>query len=123
MPEWQGKNIWIEWKQIREWKRKKYVNWWEPDAWNRAGLRFYHALTDGVADQGRRTVKLKLLHDPGSMGDSGVEADAQEGCDLLGRLTLGNQLENLTLPESQRVRRDAVFRDARRHNGPGDVGT
>ncbi len=104
-------------------ERKKYANWWEPNAWNRAGLRLYHALVDGVADQGRCTVNLKLLHDPGSMGDSGVEADAQEGCDLLGRLTLGNQLENLPLPGRQRVRRDAVFHEARRYNGPGDIGT
>src|SRR5688572_20765982 len=56
-----------------------------------------------VADESGRIVNVELLHQMGSMGFGGLQADPQAGGHLLGPLALGNQLQDFTLPGRQRI--------------------
>src|SRR5213594_436546 len=56
---------------------------------------------DGVADQVGRLVNVDSSHDPGPMSLSGLDLDAEERRNLLRLLTLGDQLQDLSLPPRQ----------------------
>jgi len=58
-------------------------------------LRLDEATTDDITDQAGCLMNVQFLHDPGSVGLCGLHADPQDDGHLLGRLALGNELENL----------------------------
>src|SRR5262245_47923518 len=66
-------------------------------------LRLDDPLADRVADEARRLVDPELAHQPGAMELRRLDADAQDLRDLLRRLALRDQLEDLLLARGQRL--------------------
>src|SRR5579884_1280907 len=55
----------------------------------------------GVEDDLSRIVQIQLLHQMRAVCLDGIGTDIEKGCDVLVRLTLGQQLKNLTLALTQ----------------------
>ena len=78
---------------------------------------------DGVADEGGRLTDVQLAHELDPVGFDGFDAQAQAPGDLLGRLALGDELQDLALSRGQGVRREVGPGQIGRHERPGDPGT
>src|SRR3989441_12451073 len=77
---------------------------------------------DGVADEVGPLVDVDSSHDPGPMGLSGLDLDAEERRNLLRLLTLGDQLKNLSLPPRQAIGRKVGLGQRGRSDGQRDAG-
>src|SRR5947208_4267771 len=76
---------------------------------------------DCVPDDAGGVRRVELLHDPCPVGLNGLGADAEELGDLLRRVTLRDELQDLTLPGRQRIRGQRRLRQVGLHQGARDA--
>lgn len=81
-----------------------------------------HAATNGVAHQARGVVDLELPGQSHPMRLHRLDADAQEGGNLLHRLALGDQLQHLALPGAEGIGRRGGAVEMRPQDVPGHAG-
>src|SRR2546427_1138090 len=74
-----------------------------------------------VPDDAGGVWRVELLHDPCPVGLNGLGADAEDLGDLLRRVALGDELQDLALPGRQRVRGQRRLRQVRLHQGARDA--
>src|SRR5262249_25416243 len=79
------------------------------------------APADGVADQTRRLVDVEPRHDPGPVILSRLDAHPQEPSDLLRRLSLRHELQDLMLSGTQRIGWKLSLRQVRLDHSPRDA--
>src|SRR2546427_6807844 len=74
-----------------------------------------------VPDDAGGVWRVELLHDPCPVGLNGLGADAEDLGDLLRRVTLRQELEDLALPVRQWVRGQRRLRQVGLHKGARDA--
>ena len=65
------------------------------------GSGFDEIVADGVVDELGEGMEIELEHDVGAMGFRGVDADVEEGGDLLVRFALGKKLQDFAFAGSE----------------------
>src|SRR5690348_17749455 len=86
-----------------------------PDAW----LELYEPPSHRVTDQPRGLVNIELLHQARAVRLGRFVADVQDPCDLLGRLALRDQLQDLALTRRQVLCSGLVLVEDRVHERDG----
>src|ERR1700688_4827233 len=66
------------------------------------------AVADGVAHEAGNVVDVELLHEGGAVRLDRLDAGREQGGDLLGRSSLGDELEDLALARRQVLARAPV---------------